>query len=438
MNTNDDGEGKNKEEIKNQLDLSMIRQTLKQNGYTFLSPIGKGGFSSVFLVFSIQYNLEFVVKVSTYKSSHKSSEESNEFDLSEINHLINLNHRNIISMYKYFTDSHYLYIVLEYCEGGSLKDQIQQNGKISSRILYQYCYQILKALKHCHDRKIAHNDIKPANVLIDKNQRLKLADFGLSKGFSPKLIHAEDNAASNNDDHQVGKNGEILIKHFGGSRPYMAPELLNLTAYDPFKADIWSLGVTFYELATGHLPWKTNDLEQMRLQISVGNFSFQNLKLNPRFCKIIHRMLEVIPSKRPKVDWLLEQSIFTQNESPQKIRMSQVNKSISNGTVQANFVTISRMRSNERFRNFLSFSSDSTTINTSENDSHESEKMSPDNEKQSIPTSFLKPPENPVFVPNNEKSGLRTEFDLKAKPRSRAMGNVISFRSSLPLQKTFL
>lgn len=307
----DDDSQDNKEEEKKAPDVNIIRATLAQNDFVFLRPIGKGGFASVFLIFSNQYNINFVVKVSDYKGSRKNSsrDSRSEFDLNEIKHLINLNHPNIINMYKYFTDECYLYIVLEYCEGGSLDDLIKQNGPVRPPTLYNYCYQILTALKHCHDLKISHSDIKPANVLIDKNKRLKLADFGLSKGFSPKLIAEE----GNNKNYLHGKNGEILTKKFGGSKPYMSPELIQLNAYDPFKADIWSLGVTFYQLATGHLPWNTYDLKEMRMSITMGVFSFQNAQLPPAFCNIIHRMLEVKPSKRATLEWLLEQSIFSQS-----------------------------------------------------------------------------------------------------------------------------
>lgn len=299
----------NQEEKEKTLDINIIRATLAKNDFVYLRPIGKGGFASVFLIFSNQYNLNFVVKVSDYKGSRKNP--SQDFDLNEINNLINLNHPNIINMYKYFTDEYYLYIVLEYCEGGSLDDLIKQNGPVRPPTLYNYCYQILTALKHCHDLQVSHCDIKPANVLIDKNKRLKLADFGLSKGFSPKLM-SKDTSNSDTKKHFIGKNGQILTKNFAGSKPYMSPELIQLTAYDPFKADIWSLGVTFYQLATGHLPWNTYDLKEMRMSITMGVFSFQNTKLPPAFCNIIHRMLEVKPTKRATLEWLLEQSIFSQ------------------------------------------------------------------------------------------------------------------------------
>lgn len=308
-----------------QLDINIIRATLAQNDYVFLRPIGKGGFSSVFLIYSNQYNLEFVLKVSNnYQKSRK-------FDINEINNLINLDHPNIIRMYKYFTDDRYLYIVLEYCEGGSIKDLIKQKGRIRSPALFNYCQQVLTALKHCHDLQISHNDLKPANILIDKNKRLKLADFGLSKGFSSNLIQKVSDNSIEDEEVFFGKNGEILTKHFGGSKAYMAPELFKPDAYDPFKADIWALGVTFYEMATGHLPWKTGDMKELRLSISIGVISFQNVKLPSAFCNLVHRMIEVNPSKRASLDWLLDQEIFSQQYLMNHSR-PMINKSPSVGS----------------------------------------------------------------------------------------------------------
>lgn len=443
------------EEAKKPLDLNVIRATLASNGYSFLRPIGQGGFSSVFLVYSNQYDLEFVVKVSDYKGSHKDGlSDSNEFDLTEINNLINLNHPNIINMYKYFTDDHYLYIVLEYCQGGSLKGVISKNGRIRSANLYHYCHQILTALKHCHDLQIAHNDIKPANVLIDKNQRLKLADFGLSKSFSSKLYHT-DNSTTNDDDHIVDKNGEIKIKHFVGSKPYMAPELLNLTAYDPFKADIWALGVTFYELSTGHLPWKTTDLKQMRLQITVGVFSFQNVKLPSTFCKLIHRMLEVIPTRRPTVDWLLEQPIFNQeHQNNQSNRTSMLNRSM---TFNSN-LNMARYRSSDRIKNYGSLTfvqKNSLTISSSNSEnelkasdsssiglSDEQPKSPVDSNSPCVSFSPLQPLDDGDEIPIDSDDEVRDVNEggpkLGAAPRQKKRRSDKKMRSSLPLQKTFL
>ncbi|KAK8847001.1 hypothetical protein M9Y10_019575 [Tritrichomonas musculus] len=449
-------ESEDEQDNRKQYDLTIIRETLSQNGYSFLRPIGQGGFSSVFLVFSNQYNIEFVVKVSDYKGSQK-SQESNEFDLNEINNLINLNHPNIINIYKYFTDEHYLYIVLEYCEGGSLKDMINKSGKIRSEILFTYCHQILTALKHCHDLKITHNDIKPANVLIDKNHRLKLADFGLAKGISQV------------NGQFKGQNGEIAAKQFGGSRPYMAPELFTSNAYDPFKGDIWSLGVTFYELATGHTPWKTSDLEQMRLQISVGVFSFQNQQLPPTFCKIIHRMLEVVPSKRPTIDWLLDQPIF----NPESNRIPSLGKPLSNCSFSSAFnMSSSRLRiSAERQVRSLQKMERKFSLNTVEkvdfsknNDllsDAENQNSQPNNE---INRNFhtirsCSRLQGSVLDPNNESQeaaagshnewqeiplsadhieNRRVSIDLAVSARNKELHLSKKMRSSLPLPKTFV
>lgn len=421
-----------KEEEPQSLDLNVIRETLSLNGYTYLRPVGKGGFSSVFLVFSNQYGLEFVVKVSNYRGSRKKQAQgSDEFDQTEINHLINLNHPNIIDMYKYFTDDHYLYIILEYCQGGSLKDLIEKNGRIRSCNLYNYCHQIITALKHCHDLQIAHNDIKPANVLIDKNQRLKLADFGLSKGFSPNLIYPNTNNRSNMTDHSIGKNGQILIKKFGGSKPYMAPELLNHSAYDPFKADIWSLGVTFYELATGHLPRKTTDFSQMHLQISVGIFSFDNIKLPSPFCQAIHKMLDVNPLKRPNIDWLLEQPIFAPETSGNtKLRSSIINRSSSIGSL-----------SKLRIRPVSSFSSDNDIKPSDSSPIVSQSNLLSDailNDNQA-PFSPLKPTDDQVFEHNPNKNDFhQAGTELAAVRRKKIRRNIKMMSSSLPPSKTFL
>lgn len=437
-------------EDKREYDLNIIRATLSSNGYSFLRPIGQGGFSSVFLVFSTQYNIEFVVKVSDYKKAYKSnSKDSNGFDFTEINNLINLNHPNIISIYKYFTDDHYLYIILEYCHGGSLKDLIQQHGRVPTSNLFHYCHQILTALKHCHDLQITHNDIKPANVLIDKNQRLKLADFGLAKGISTEY------------DQVKGKNGEILLKHFGGSRPYMAPELFSMAACDPYKVDIWSLGVTFFELATGHIPWKTNDMEQMRLQISVGVFSFENLKLPPTFCKIIHRMLEVVPSKRPTVGWLLEQPIFNpETKSPLTGRCSSSGSLYQNiNLCRSSFRTIERgpnFHLNERKRSLISFDREALKGLIFDNDSnvdHQpfvsniecdnsniSEEANP-NLKRVI-ESDIKSDKLDGDVCSPEKAEVdiqRVSIQLKVAPRQRNVNHDRRTRASLPIpKKTFV
>ena len=132
-------------------------------------------------------------------------------------------------MYEFFFDNTLssLYIFLEYCNWGSLQDLVDRKGPIKPPLLDLYYFQILNALSYCHEKNIAHRDIKPSNILLDSYGRIKLADFGLSR----KL-----------------EKGEI-IHSYGGSRQYMPPEVICRNQVDPFLANIWSLGITFYVMA---------------------------------------------------------------------------------------------------------------------------------------------------------------------------------------------
>lgn len=425
------------------LDTNIIRNTLSKNGYSLLRPIGKGGFGSVFLVFSNQYNIEFVVKVTDYKQSNKG-----ELDLNEINNLINLIHPNIINMYKYFTDDHYLYIVLEYCEGGSLKDVLDTQGRIRSPLLFNYCHQILTAIKHCHDIQIAHGDIKPANVLIDKNQRLKLADFGLSKGFTHKILNDDTDNSRENDqnDHELGKNGEIIIKKFDGSIPYMPPELIQMQPYDPFKADVWSLGVTFYQLATGHLPWNYKNPKEMRMSILYGVFSFPGIKLPSAFCAILHRMIEVIPSKRATIDWLIEQPIFNQLPSV-PLKKSSISKSpsfnsqlnsfkLNTGIKERRLKLSSSSQKNKSSQNILFNMPFVQSCSASENETNSDGKVNEagsDNLEVILEDDDPNKPKTIFNVLHHGSPPLRPHFDQKKKIRPSK-----SNASLLPPLKTFM
>ena len=262
-------------------DFELIKRTLNEHRFRYERPIGNGGFASVHLVVNERYNQPFVVKVTKLKNG------MTEEDHAEISNLINLTHPNIISMFEYFSDDVYLYIILEYCSGGSLQDVIKRDGYIKPPLLYHYYYQICAALKHCHMRSIAHRDLKPANVLIDNYGRLKIADFGLSCRNEGEIIHS-----------------------FVGSRSYMAPEVITRVGYDPFLADIWSLGVTFYQMAAGCLPWNAESHKELLLSISIGMVSFNKTTIPPEVVPILKNMICVNTKKRVYLDWIMEQAVI--------------------------------------------------------------------------------------------------------------------------------
>ena len=249
------------------------------HGYMFKKVIGAGGFSIVCLVVSEQYDKEFVAKVMWKKR------QSQRYDHE---YLRGLCHTGIIAMYDLFEDDEFVYLICQYCEGGTLADLISGGslGKSENVLLY-YMQRMLQALAYCHDKGVSHRDVKPTNVLIDSYGRPKWIDFGLSVHCAP---------------------GE-KIEMYDGSGPYKAPEVLLRTPYDPFLADIWSLGVTFYEMATGSLPWSASFRKAMENSILQGMYMIPDT-VSPKIAKLIAAMLSVKPEARPTAQQILAMPLF--------------------------------------------------------------------------------------------------------------------------------
>ena len=246
--------------------MFQIDKTLDEHGYKLENKLGRGGYASVYRVKSEKYACDFVVKVQKHKGDVPIDKEN------EIRALISLNHPNILCMYEYFADDHYLYLILEYCSGGSLADLVRNHGPLRGEQLTYVCRKVTEGLIACHEAHIAHRDIKPANILIDQYGRPKLSDFGLS------------------DVYEQGS----LLKSRAGSLAFLAPEVLRRSeGHDPFKADIWALGVTFYYIATGHLPWKTENTLAMQDSIQMGIISFDYGVITKKFIELLKGMVQI-------------------------------------------------------------------------------------------------------------------------------------------------
>lgn len=151
--------------------------------------------------------------------------------------LARLSHPNIVAVYDFGEAGKLRYFVMEYVDGVSLR-QLLRAGRLSPREALQIVPQICDALQYAHDAGVVHRDIKPENILVDRKGRVKIADFGLAKiaGGEPQLLH-------------LTAEGQRL-----GTPHYMAPEQVEHPQAVDHRADIYSLGVVFYELLTGELP----------------------------------------------------------------------------------------------------------------------------------------------------------------------------------------
>ena len=265
---------------------------MQSRNLVFEAVLGHGGFGVVFLVYSSQYQSLFALKRIPL----------NKFVQSEIECIERLDHPNIIKAFKYETFREFVYLLLEYCPD-SLQTKIKQNpGKLSKQDIVRYSKQILLAINQCHKKRIAHRDIKPSNMLLDSYGRIKMTDFGLSQQVSVSNV----------------------TQKCSGSFYYKAPEVLSNAEHDPFKADIWSIGVTFYYLATGKLPWPCDDRKICSRSILLGTVNTEGVA-DIEYQKIIQQCLKFNPKDRPTVDELLANKLF---QDDQKLQSQAVNRSV--------------------------------------------------------------------------------------------------------------
>lgn len=243
------------------------------NGHEFTQVIGSGCYAIVVKCKNLRYDREFAAKVIPLKGGPNGS--IDESSQTEIMNLSQLSHPNIIKLYKWFEHSGLLFLVLELCESGTLKSYVSPNEIISKTVFFNFLSQTVLALKFAHSRQIAHRDIKPANVLIAEGG-VRLADFGLS----------------------MIVNDLISLDESVGALFYRAPEMFENKPYDPFKADVWALGVTFYVLAVGADPWPTFSIDAMKKAVIGGEYQIPDT-VDEEMASVIRLMMTVDPVERP-------------------------------------------------------------------------------------------------------------------------------------------
>ena len=263
-----------------------LTPVLLEKGYTLINLIGRGGFSVVFKVSQNDTKTEFAAKC-IVKNEH-TADFSNDTIRAEMEALKSLMHPHIIKLYDFFECKSHSILILQLCNGGTLDRLIKPGKGIARELLLPYMKIILETVAFCHHKKIAHRDIKPHNFFIDSYGRPILGDFGLSK-------------------HQLGLQKKCNA--FGGSALYRSPEMLQHLPHDPFKTDIWSLGVLFFQMVTGCDPWPTADSRAMRYSIINAEY-FMPSTVPPAISHVIRLMLTQDPTKRPSATEILEYPLF--------------------------------------------------------------------------------------------------------------------------------
>jgi serine/threonine protein kinase len=204
--------------------------------YKILSPLGSGGFGTVYLAVDTWIDKRVAIKV-----PHRQNVDFGDL-LQEPRLLAALNHPNIVAILTAEKHESLFFIVMEYVPGDTLEMMISRDGALDLPRALDYTCQICNALDHAHQQGVIHRDLRPGNVLVTDGGVLKVADFGTSRFI------------------EIAAHGTTII----GSPPYMAPEQFHGKAV--FASDIYSLGITMYQMLTGGLPYATPtpaDLERL-------------------------------------------------------------------------------------------------------------------------------------------------------------------------------
>ena len=261
------------------INLQQINDFLERKEYTLIGQVGSGGTSKIYLVKSKKFHQNFILKQVELKKMTQCKQ-------CELEALQSLSSVFVIRLYDFEIQPDYLYLILEHCQLGSLEDIVKKRGPFHGTQLLGIFKEILTALNYVHSKKVAHSDIKPGNILIDKYGRARLADFGFSKRFLDSDISTQR----------------------AGSLQYIPPEILCNTQFDPFMADVWSTGITFYFLAVGNLPWPNLHIEMLNA-IKNGIIIFPD-NINPSIKMLIQKMVQLNPKDRSTVQNLLDLNIF--------------------------------------------------------------------------------------------------------------------------------
>ena len=197
-----------------------------------------------------------------------------------------LNHPNIVTIYDHGQAGGFYYLLMEFVDGVTLR-QLLTKERISTREALAIVPQICDALQFAHDQGIVHRDIKPENILLDRRGRVKVADFGLAKivgtdGRADLPVRGEDGAAQpHRPTDDLTATGKVM-----GTPQYMSPEQIQAPGEVDHRADIYALGVVFYQMLTGELPGKKLEAPSKKVSIDV------------RLDEIVLRALEKKPELR--------------------------------------------------------------------------------------------------------------------------------------------
>ena len=255
--------------------------------YQLEQELGKGAFAEVWRVTDTQTHVQLALKI--YAPSTGLPVDGIDLLTHEFSIMVNVNHQNLLTPKYFGICDNRPYLVLKYCSGGNINNLI---GKFTERDAWRLLRDAASGLGYLHSMTppIIHQDVKPANILIDDNGLFMLTDFGVSVQSKDTITKATSSNNTNNDLYSAG------------TLAYMAPERFSAQNKPIMANDIFSLGVTVYELAAGYLPFGNHG--GLLLKNGADVPELPEGRFSKKLSNVLAQCMDVEPAKRPRASQL--------------------------------------------------------------------------------------------------------------------------------------
>ena len=255
--------------------------------FDIIKELGEGSYAKVYLVMHKKTKIKYAIKAID-KLNIENKKEKSCFNR-EVEIMYKLDHPNIAKLYAHFEDNKFCYLLMQYIPNGNAYDLlIKKGGHLNLELISSIVRDVLRAVYYLHNMtpKVIHRDIKPENILLDENNNAYLIDFG----WSNYIIN--------------GRRRNTIC----GTPIYRPPEMADDINYDE-SIDIWSIGILLCELSTGTIPFKANDVETLRQDISELNISWPS-NIDPDIKDLCSKIFNAEQNKRPLIENILEHKFF--------------------------------------------------------------------------------------------------------------------------------
>ena len=260
----------------------------KIKDFEILKELGNGSFGRVFLARHNKTRVLYAIKAIDKKN--KTNIEEKPYFRRELEVMYKIHHPNVVKLFGHFEDNNYCYFIMEYINKGNVYNllTLDKKRKLSTKFVASIMKDVISATYFLHymNPPIIHRDIKPENVLLNEGIVAKLTDFGWSNYI------------------QEDKERKTVC----GTPIYLAPEIIKEQGHDE-RVDIWCIGVLLFELITGTVPFKGNDIETLKSNILHLRIAWPK-EMNPDAKDLISKILKLDPSQRISLEDMLEHPFF--------------------------------------------------------------------------------------------------------------------------------